>query len=236
MNSTLRSHCETIYSYLLQNHGSDKIYLCRKKGSQEDKIADYFKNINEADGKKLLNIETINFIDDFNTLGSKLDSTQKSIIIGASLNDDFATGLVNAAFGLRNNYNLDVIGMPNWNSFSDLKKSSLADFGITYTTPYYNAKMDKHSRKIIAAYTKSYKSAPSEMSFKGFEAVYMFTKLIAMYPDDFSSHINDMSKVVFNEYNFKPVYVTKKSDIPDYFENKHLYFMKILNGKLVRTW
>ena len=30
INSTLKAHCEGIYSYLLQNHGTDIIYLCRK--------------------------------------------------------------------------------------------------------------------------------------------------------------------------------------------------------------
>src|ERR1700752_3779106 len=32
MNPTLKTHCEAIYSYILQNHGTDKIYLFRKPG------------------------------------------------------------------------------------------------------------------------------------------------------------------------------------------------------------
>ena len=31
VNSTLKAHCEAIFSYILQRHGIDKIYLCRKK-------------------------------------------------------------------------------------------------------------------------------------------------------------------------------------------------------------
>ena len=58
MNSTLKAHCDAIYSYILQNHGTDKIYLCRKKGAQEDMVASYFKQMNEQDGKPLLPIET----------------------------------------------------------------------------------------------------------------------------------------------------------------------------------
>jgi hypothetical protein len=30
LNSTLKAHCEAIYSYVLQSHGTDKIFLCRK--------------------------------------------------------------------------------------------------------------------------------------------------------------------------------------------------------------
>jgi hypothetical protein len=90
VNSTLRAHCENIYSYLLQNHGTDNIILCRKKGSQEDKIAEYFRSINQPDGKALLNIRTVNIDGDFSVLKGKLDSTKKNVIIGASLNEDFA--------------------------------------------------------------------------------------------------------------------------------------------------
>ena len=61
MNSTLKAHCEGIYSYILQNHGTDKIILLKKPGVQEDKIVSYFKALNEQEGKPLLNIQTIHF-------------------------------------------------------------------------------------------------------------------------------------------------------------------------------
>src|ERR1700712_5677412 len=46
VNSTLKAHCEAIYSYILQNHGTDKIMLVRKAGGQEDKVAGYFSTLN----------------------------------------------------------------------------------------------------------------------------------------------------------------------------------------------
>jgi ABC-type branched-subunit amino acid transport system substrate-binding protein len=235
VNGTLRAHCESIFGSLLQNHTTEKIFLCRKKGGQEDKIADYFKSINDADGKPLLNIETINFEEDFSVLKNKLDSNVKSIIIGGSLNEDFGTGLVNAAFDIREIYPLEIIGMPNWDAFEELRKSKLKDFGIKYTASYYNAKADMYSKKVQSVYSKKYKGSATDMSYKGFEAVYFFSRLLHKYPDDFMSHLNEPQFKVFTEYNFKPVNL-KNTNLPDYFENKHLYFMKILNGKVVRAW
>ena len=236
VNSTLRAHCETIYSYLLQNHGTDKIFLCRRTGSQEDKIAEYFKRINENDGRPLLNIETLNFDEDFVALKNKLDSNRKTVIVGGSLNESFATTLVNTASDLNDTYPIEVIGMPNWDGFSALKKSSLKDFPIYYTTPFANAKTDIFSKKIKAVYSKKYKGVPSDMTYKGFESVFVFARLITRYPDDFMSHLNEYAYKVFSEYNFKAVYVNKNTTIPDYFENKRLYFMKILNGKSSKAW
>ena len=235
VNSTLRAHCENIFSYLLQKHGTDNIYICRKKGSQEDKIASYFKTINEGEGKPLLNIRVLNFEDDFSALKDKLDSTKQNVIIGASLNEDFAGELFDAAYGIKKTYRVEMIGMPNWDGFKDLRKPAYKDFPLLYTAAYGNNKTDVYSKMVQAVYTKKYKGNPSDMSYKGFESVFIFAGLLTKYPDDFISHLNDCGYKLFTDYNFKPVYLNKKNTVPDYFENKHLYFMKILNGKVVKV-
>ena len=235
VNSTLRAHCENIFSYLLQKHGTDNIYICRKKGSQEDKIAAYFKTINESEGKPLLNIRVLNFEDNFTALKEKLDSTKQNVIIGGSLSEDFADELFDAAYGIKKTYRIEMIGMPNWDAFKDIRKPGYKDFPLLYTVAYGNNKTDTYSKMIQSVYSKKYKGNPSDMSYKGFECVFIFAGLLTRYPNDFISHLNDCGYKVFTEYNFKPVYLNKKSSLPDYFENKHLYFMKILNGKPVKV-
>ncbi len=239
INSTLKAHCEAIYSYLLQNHGTDLIYLCRKKGTQEDKVAAYFKMLNEQDGKALLNIQTLNtessFTADF--LKPKLDSNRQSVIIGGSLDESFAIGLAVACYSLFEAYPITLIGMPNWDAFASLqKKDDFENFPIYFTSPYYNNKWDNYSKMLTAAYLKKYKTKPSDMAYKGFESVYMFVKLLTKYPDDLINHINDKSVKVFCDYNIRPVSLIKNSLTPDYFENKHLYFIKLFNGVKSKAW
>lgn len=239
LNSTLKAHCEAIYSYLLQNHGTDLIFLCRQKGVQEDKVAGYFKQLNEQDGRALLNIQTLNTDSVFTTaaLQPKLDSNRKCIIIGASLDENFAKGLTTACYNLYPSYPITLIGMPNWDGFATLKgKTSFEDFPVYYTTPYFNNKWDVYSKMLGAAYQKKYKIKPGDMAFKGFEALYLFTKLYTQYPNDFMSHINDKSVKVFCDYNIRPVKLTKDSITPDYFENKHLYFVRLMNGAVTKAW
>ena len=57
VNSTLKAHCEGIFSYLLLKHRTDDIYLVKKKN--DNRIDNYFKEINLADGRPLLKIKTI---------------------------------------------------------------------------------------------------------------------------------------------------------------------------------
>jgi hypothetical protein len=237
LNPTLKAHCEAIYSYILQNHGTDRIFLCRKTGSQEDKVARYFKMINEPDKKALLDIKTINFNDsNFNTLKNRLDSNSKNILIGGSLDESFAFNLAREAYTLKNTYPVTLIGMPNWDGFKSLaKKNELAGFPVYFTTPYFNTRSDTNSKIIQNVYLKKFKGIPSDYAYKGFETVLLFSRLLTQYPDDFMSHLNDFSGKIFCEYNFKPV-INKSTSRPDYFENKHLYFLKTENGKVTKAW
>lgn len=239
VNSTLKAHCEAIYSYILQNHGTDKIFLIRKKGLQEDKVASYFKSINEPDGKPLVNIQTINLDSTFTAeyMQRKLDSNRQTIIIGASLDENFASTLTAACYQLHETYPITLIGMPNWDAFKSLmKKDRFEDFPVYFTTPYFNNKWDDYSKILTAGYSKKFKGKPSDMVFKGFEATYYFTRLLTSYPSEFFSRVNNRELRVFSEYNFKPVFLKKENKLADYFENKHLYFIRMINGTALKAW
>jgi hypothetical protein len=239
LNSTLKAHCEGIYSYILQNHGTDKIIFLKKPGQQEDKIAAIFKMINEQEGKPLLNIQTIRIDSTVSTylLKSKLDSTKNNVIIAGSLDEDFAKKVTDACNAIHKTYPIILIGMPNWDGFKIFSgKNAYRDFPVHFTTPYYNSKTSLYNTMLTNEYNSRYKAKPSDMAYKGFETAYMFTNLLVKYPGDLLSHINDRSQIIFNEYNFRPVYFKKNSKNPDYLENKHLYIMRILNGTVTREW
>ncbi len=239
VNSTLKAHCEAIYSYLLQSHGSDNILHVRKTGSQEDRVANYFTNTNKPDGTPLLSMRTVILDSNFNNIRYKLDSMKKNVIIAGSLDEEFAYNLTLAASTLKKKYDITLIGMPNWDGFASLvntKKESLNDFPIYFTSPYFNYKWDNYSKMIQDIYLKKYKGKPSDYAYKGFETMYIFSRMLTRYPDDFMNHLNDYAYKVFSEYNFKPVFLRENAEKPDYFENKHLYFLKRVNGVVSKAW
>ncbi len=237
VNSTLKAHCEGIFSYLVQKHGTDKIYLVKKKG--DDRIENYIREVNIQDGKPLLNIKTIALDSSISSYGllRRIDTTESSVIIGASLNETFAKKLTDACYPIQKNHPLFLIGMPNWDGFRSLtKKDAYPDFPILYTSPHYNSKDNSFDSLLIQKYFQLYRAKPSDMAYKGFQTTYFFTNLLLNYPSDFMSHINDNKSSVFHNYNFLPVYTTTQTDTPDYFENNHLFIMQILNGEIDRAW
>jgi hypothetical protein len=236
-NSTLKANCEGIFSYLLQNHGTDKIYIVKRKG--DDRIENYFRSINTAEGKPLLNIKTImidSSISSYSLL-NRIDTNRLAVIIGAGLDEGFARNLADACYLVQKKHSLILIGMPNWDGFKSLTKTDhYKDFPIRYTTPHFDAANNSFDSLLIQKYFQLYRAKPTDMAYKGFEMTYYFTNILLNYPDSFMSHINDTSFIVFHDFNFRPVSVDKKNLLPDYFENKHLFIMQILNGDIAREW
>ena len=237
VNSTLKAHCEGIFSYILQKHGTDNIYLVKKKN--DNRIDDYFKAINSVDGKPLLKIKTIMLDSSISSYGLRnlIDTTKPIVIIGASLDETFAKKLADACYPIQKTNPFVLIGMPNWDGFKSFsKKDAYKDFPIRYTTPHYDAKVNLFSNFLITKYFQLYRAKPSDMAYKGFESAYYFTSILLNYGKDFMQHLNENELTVFHDFNFRPVYSNKNSIKPDYYENKHLFIMQILNGDNVREW
>ena len=237
VNSTLKANCEGIFSYLLQKHGTDKIYIVKKKG--DDRIENYLRSINSEEGKPLLNIKTIMVDSTISTysLMNRIDTLHTSVIIGATLDEDIAKSLADASYPIQKKHSLVLIGMPNWEGFRSLyKKDAYPDFPIRYTTPYYDAKNTTADSILIKKYFQLYRTKPSDMAYKGFGVTLYFTSLLLEFPGEIMSHLNDSALSAFHNYNFRPVYIEKQNKTPDYYENKHLFIMEILNGDVVREW
>ncbi len=237
LNSTLRAHCESIYSFLLQNHDTSNIVFCRQPGSQEDRVHRYFTEINTPDGNTLMEYKSTIILDsNFNSIKYKLDSTKQNVVVAESLDEYFAHQLATACSALSKTYRIKLIGMPNWDGFKSFtKKNGLKDFPVYYTSPYYNPHWDAYSKSLKALYLKKYKGNPTEFSYKGFEAICVFIPILLAHPNDFTSHLNDFKKKVFTDFIFRPV-INSSTGLPDYFENKHMYFMQIKDGNISRAW
>ncbi|MDQ6763110.1 MAG: hypothetical protein M3015_10860, partial [Bacteroidota bacterium] len=237
VNSTLKAHCEGIFSYLLQKHGTDKIYLIKKKG--DDRVENYFKEINGVDGKPILNIKTIALDSSISSyaLLRRIDTLSSTVIIGASLNETFAKKLADACYPIQKKHPLYLIGMPNWDGFKSFaKKDAYSDFPILYTTPHYAAERSPFNDILVQKYFKLYRAKPSDMAYKGFEMAYYFLNILLNHPQNFLANINDSNYSVFHDFHFMPVFLDKNKATPDYYENKHLFIMHILNGEVDREW
>jgi hypothetical protein len=134
-------------------------------------------------------------------------------------------------------YNITLLGMPNWETIFGLRNAkNNPNFPVYYTSAFYNEKDDEVYAMLENAYQQKFYTLPSEYAQKGFESIAMYVKLLIEHPDDFLSFINSKTNKVFSTYLFKPVKSNDEQTVPDYFENKHVIFMKSVNGRSTKAW
>ena len=236
-NPTLKSHCEAIFSYLIQTYSEEKIMLVRQSGAQEDRVADYLNTINRPDNKALLPIKTYLLDSNLYLIKNNLDSTKKNIIIGGSLDETFARNLATVLAGQAKKYDITLIGMPNWEGFATFNKDNkpaLKEFPIYYTSPYFNKKTDEYSKRILETYLNKYKGKPTEYAYKGFEFCFVLSRLMAAHGNAFMQHLNNNDIHLFTPFNIQPIKLKKNQPL-DYYENKHLFILKKLNGTVEKV-
>jgi len=232
VNPTWQTHINAVYDYLSKNYKGRKITLFTRKGSLEDKIAAELQQLN---AKRLINFSNVVLNDNFSDedVLMHLDSAAQNIILCGSLYEIFGRSLIKTLNDNGTTYPIVLIGMPTWNGMSGTTGSSAENIQIVISTPYnYLPGSNKYLDTIANEYKLSYYSRPSDMVLKGYETMYHFTKLMQAYPDSFINKVSDTSYKVMNEYKFQPVRLSQTSFVPDYLENKKIYFIKISNGKI----
>ena len=107
---------------------------------------------------------------------------------------------------------------------------AVKNLDIIITTPYNYPRTQTTIAGISSEYKTKYFAKPSDMVFKGFETMYHFSKLLLAYPDNFINKISDGSSTVTTQFNFQAVHLSNTSFVPDYQENKKIYFVHVSNG------
>ncbi len=230
INPTLRTHLEGIYSYLQRVYPTSTMTMFRRKGAVEDMIQNSFAEIAKSSKSVPLKIKTVELTDSFTTsqVISYLDSSRQNIVICGTLNEAFGINLVKSLSESKK-YRSIAMGMPTWDALRGVDRN----VEIIYTTPYHFIRTDKIGLDITNAYRTKFSGRPSDMVFKGFEAMYRFTKLLIKHEGSLMKNLSDKSLKLFNEFDLQPVKAySNNPNAVDYLENKKLYFIRKMDGQI----
>lgn len=229
INPTLKTHLEAIYRYLRRNYPLDNITLFRRKGGIEDMIQSVLTDFNKSTPGTPLKLRTVELSDDFtpSQVTMNLDSLHKNILVCTSLDETFGSNLVKV-LGNNKRYPAVIIGMPTWDGIKDLGKN----IELIYSSPYNLSHTDRLSLQLTAKYRSKYSGRPSDMVFKGFESMYHFGRLLYKYRNTLIDNLSDKDYKLFNDFDIQPVRSVKESTVTDYLENRKIYFVKKVDGKI----
>ena len=231
VNPTWKTHVAAIAKYIKENYPNYKPVLVTKTGFLEDKI---LHELNDAKTKKIMPaFTTVSLSDEvsLDDLLPYLDSSKKNIIVCGSLNEEFGKSLIktlNDAAG----YSNVLIGMPTWNGMSGTSGNSCKNISLIFTTPYNYRTCAGRIATLSSNYKAKYNASPGDMVFKGFETMYHFTKLLIQQKINFIINTSDPLFKVANDYDFQSVRQNDTTVLPDYQENKKIYFIKVINGSV----
>jgi len=229
LNSTLKSHIVSIYEFLQKFHSHDRIVLFRKPGQQEDLIKEHFLEYSKNTSGKPLSIKIVEVGSNFTPqiLEAHLDSTRKNICIGGSMDETFAQRLALNLSNTSSSYSKTVIGMPTWDK---LNFNRFENLEVIYTTPFYYSQGTTLENKLSDVYEEEYSNKPSDLFYRGYESVMRFALLLLDTKKDVASNLTRKGNTVFTQFDIQPVFKDSSAMTLDYFENHHLYFIKVFGG------
>ena len=70
------------------------------------------------------------------------------------------------------------------------------------------------------------------MVFRGYETTFHFGKLLMKYRNNIINNLSSNQYKIFNDLDIKPVKVRESNTVPDYLENKKLYFIRKQDGNI----
>lgn len=233
LNPTLRTQCEGIYKYIQKYYSLNQVVVFRKKGQLEDRIKNYFDETGKATRSLPIKMKYIELSDSFtlDQLKKYLDTTDRTLCIAGTLDEDFGKRLVQQLATLsKNGYKATVMGMPTWDGLP-FHRAEFRGVDLIYSTPFYNAKLDKVSASINTYFKESMFARPTDMVFRGYEVMWRFGTMLQKYGADFASNLSNKQIKVFTDYDIQPV-LSRQDMTLDYFENRKLYFVKWQDGMI----
>lgn len=232
LNSSLKTHIESIYKFLQKNHSTSNIIVLRRKGAQEDMLKGLFSDAETNTMGISLKLKFANLNDNFTSdqIRPFLDSNKNNLVIACSLDENFTKQLAGRLAFMDEIYPLQLLGMPTLDAIKDFEKKEYKGLEIVYSTPFYNAKTDKISISLTNHFKNNFYSRPSDMVFRGYETLLRFGKLLLEKGPNLVSSIGEKKYRVFTDYDIQPVFSNKQSPTFDYFENKKLYFVRMVDG------
>lgn len=231
LNSTLRTHVESIYRYIQKFHSKDRIVVFRKKGAQEDQIKDYLEDYikNDSATKVKLEFENIGNSFDLKRVISELDSNRRNICIAGSLDENFGMKIVRLLTKVSDTYRTTIIGMPTWDVLN-FSKPEFKSVDILYTTPFYYSRTTPLGNQLTNEFEGKINGRPTDMYFRGYETMLRFALLLLETKKDVASNLTRKGNYIFTNFDIQPQFLNKKNMTLDYFENKKLYYVRIING------
>lgn len=233
VNPRINTHLEVINKKIIGNWKSAKIIWFRRENPAEKQLEMLFKSITPGTEKSTPPIKTVVLKNDFEQADIRgfLDTLKSNVWILGSFDDAFAIKFLNTLQGINGKSKLNILGMPNLETLKEIQSAKYRDLSFYYTSAFHAPLESPFIRNMNELFVSTMGVKCPSMTLRGYEITYYFCSILAEYG---KVKINqpDTPKgfKILTDFDFSPVYLGKNSGSPDFYENKKIQLIRMLNG------
>jgi len=171
--------------------------------------------------------EVIYLSDSIHGIVENASVIRPNLIVAFADDEVFAIELMRALNGVKDTFNITLIGLSDWQRFSNLEPEYLMNFNTHILSPSY---IDYHSEPVVSfidKYRRAFLDEPNDYAFTGFDAACFFLSGMMRYGTTFEDCIQEHHpRLLRSKYLFK--------DMPGRgFENIYWNIYKYKNFKMI---
>ena len=230
-NPKINSHLQIIVNQIISRWDEANIIWYNRSDPGDDRLEDIFRELVKqspiAQRPKYIKLGKT-----FSTeeISKAIDSTKTNVLLAGSLDNAFAVNFAKAISHYEKKGIIKVIGMPNWDGLKELQSTSYAGIPIYYTSGISSATDNKWAIEFDKIMKEETGIKSSTSALKGFELTFYFLNILSKYGTIKVDNPADKPFKVFNDLDFRAIKWSQEAQVPDYFENKRIYFIRRLNG------
>lgn len=222
LQPSLKSHCEYIIDELSDKYpGQHVAMLYRTNSLTDDNAALYILNDLYSDVTfRKLNCNTLPSPE---LLAGVLDSTRPNVLVMSISDAQFADSILQLLSRHFQGTHFEIYGMPGWHRNTNLSKSGMyKNLTVNVTYPFDFSHVESPvMERVNAAFGKEFGGVPTEMMWRGYEAMLWYGSLLKNYGTIFNDSYKDLSGAPFTKFRIKPRWDRNGNLL--YFENNNIY-------------
>ena len=229
LQPTLKTHCDYLMRLLAKKYkGRKVIWLCSNKTLADENAMNYIST--DSSGQFILKRVLWNRVPHKKDFEAVHD-TGTVVILASLLDNMFVDSVLREMSAYCPDQKFEVYGMPSWTGLNLQRRSGSYPNISFYLTLPFDIDTDNPTAKYVQSrYRQHYDGTPSEMVYRGYEAVVWPCDLLRRYGTVFNGHWNNLVAAPFTL--FKVILQHEKNGDVLYNENKHIYFMHYQSGSV----
>ena len=161
----------------------------------------------------------------------KLAKSKENVIVAFADNNAYALDLMRRFYELRNDYNISLIGLPDWEQIEGLETDFLNGLNTHLVSPSFVDYSNAGVKKLVSLYQQRYKADPEPLAFQGFDLGYYFLSAMMNFGKAFPKCIQNF-RLKTSQTNFE--FVRGNSSANNGFENHYWSVYKYEGFKLLK--